>query len=563
MSESVQPPSRAAELLKQAAHEMSAMRDALERREAAVAPPSPAPGARVEDLLQDVMRAARDVTSILELQRLLASVLDAFVSITGAERGFLMLYDDEGALVVRAAHNLDASQLDSVQVSRQAVREAAESGRSRFVDDVLTTGQYASRDSVVVLGLRSFNCVPLVAGGRVLGVCYTDSTQRGRILAERDRSLLESFASQAALAIENARRHGELLDVKSRLEAENQSLRKEIERRHRADSLIGESQVMQRLCTVIDKVASSGVPVLLQGETGTGKELIARAIHSRGNRRDAAFVTVNAGALPELLLESELFGHKRGAFTGAVEDHRGLFQEAHGGTLFLDEIGEMPLPMQVKLLRALQEGEVKRVGEASVRKVDVRLIAATNRDLAAEVAAGRFREDLYYRLNVFPIHVPPLRERGNDVLLVAEEFVRRFARRHGKRNLSLAPDASRWLLSHPWPGNIRELQNCIERAVTLCEPGGRLTVDLMQPAFGPAAAPAGTTAPRTLRAALDAAERAEIQRALEACDGRVGAAAQRLGVSRQHLHTLQRKHGLPPVRPRSASTDGPSTVASD
>jgi Nif-specific regulatory protein len=548
MPESQQPPSRAAEVLRRAAHEMTAMRDALERREAAVvsssAPPA-APPARVEDLLQDVMRAARDVTSILELQRLLGSVLDAFVTITGAERGFLMLYDGDGALQVRAAHNLDVAQLDAVQMSRRAVREAAESGRSEFVDDVLATGQYSSRDSIAVLGLRSFNCVPLVAGGRVLGVCYTDSTQPGRLLAERDRSLLESFASQAALAIENARRHGELLDVKSRLESENESLRRQIERRQRFDSLLGESAIMQRLFGIIDKVAASAVPVLLQGETGTGKELIARAIHTSGSRRSAPFVTVNAGALPELLLESELFGHKRGAFTGAVEDHRGLFQEADGGTLFLDEIGEMPLPMQVKLLRALQEGEVKRVGEANVRKVDVRLIAATNRDLVAEVTGGRFREDLFYRLNVFPIHVPPLRERGNDILLLAEEFVRRFAKRHGKRSMTLAPDATRWLLSHTWPGNVRELQNCLERAVTLCEPGGRLTVEQMQPAFGPRApAAGGGAATRTLREALDAAERVEIQRALDACDGRVAAAARRLGVSRQHLHTLQRKHGL-------------------
>jgi Nif-specific regulatory protein len=551
MPESQQPPSRAAEVLRRAAQEMTVMRDALERREAAVvpssAPPAAPPARVVEDLLQDVMRAARDVTSILELQRLLGSVLDAFVTITGAERGFLMLYDADGALQVRAAHNLDVAQLDAVQMSRRAVREAAESGRSEFVDDVLATGQYSSRDSIVVLGLRSFNCVPLVAGGRVLGVCYTDSTQPGRLLAERDRSLLESFASQAALAIENARRHGELLDVKSRLESENESLRRQIERRQRFDSLLGESAIMQRLFGIIDKVAASAVPVLLQGETGTGKELIARAIHTNGGRRNAPFVTVNAGALPELLLESELFGHKRGAFTGAVEDHRGLFQEADGGTLFLDEIGEMPLPMQVKLLRALQEGEVKRVGEANVRKVDVRLIAATNRDLAAEVSGGRFREDLFYRLNVFPIHVPPLRERGNDILLLAEEFVRRFAKRHGKRSMTLGPDATRWLLSHTWPGNVRELQNCLERAVTLSEPGGRLTVDQMQPAFGPRAPAAGGAGTRTLREALDAAERVEIQRALEACDGKVAAAARRLGVSRQHLHTLQRKHGLKPA----------------
>jgi transcriptional regulator with GAF, ATPase, and Fis domain len=567
------PPPRAAEVLKRAALEMAALRAAATGQAPAVAsatsgphaPPPAAAAGGVEDLLQDVMRAARDVTSILELQELLATVLDAFVSITGAERGFLMLYDQDGVLQPRAAHNLDASQLDAVQLSQRAVRRAAESGESDFVDDVVASGQYTSRDSIVVLGVRSYNCVPLVAGGRILGVCYTDSKQRGRCLNDRERTVLEAFAGQAALAIENARRHGELLDVKSRLEAENENLRRQIDRRQRAGSLIGESAVMERLHHVIDKVASSGIPVLLLGETGTGKELIARAIHNRGPRRDAPFVTVNAGAVPEFLLESELFGHRRGAFTGAVEDHRGLFLEADGGTLFLDEIGEMPLPMQVKLLRALQEGEVKRVGDAATQRVDVRFVAATNRDLTAEVAAGRFRADLFYRLNVFPIHVPPLRERGNDVLLIAEEFVRRFAKRYGKRGVSLAPDAARWILEQSWPGNVRELQNCIERAVTLCEPGARITADLMRPVFEgmPAAAPGATpqpgpAVPATLRVALDRAERDTIRAALEVAEGRVGAAAQLLGISRQHLHTLQRKHGLGSQRPTDLHAGGPS-----
>jgi transcriptional regulator with GAF, ATPase, and Fis domain len=296
---------------------------------------------------------------------------------------------------------------------------------------------------------------------------------------------------------------------------------------------------MHRLFETLEKVSQTAVNVLLVGETGTGKELIARALHSQGPLRDASFVSVNAGALPETLLESELFGHRRGAFTG-------LFEEAHGGTLFLDEVGEMPASLQVKLLRVLQEGELRRVGESQVRTVQVRIIAATNRELTAEVRAGRFREDLFYRLNVVGIRVPPLRERGNDVLILAEEFVRRFAKQHGKRTTSLAPDAARWLLAQRWEGNVRELQNCIERAVTLCDSGRALAGDLLQGPWGNSNSEHGSRG--TLHETLAAVESAEVRRALEECEGRVTQAAMRLGVSRQHLHNLMRKHGLPGPR---------------
>jgi Nif-specific regulatory protein len=403
------------------------------------------------------------------------------------------------------------------------------------------------------LQLRSFAVVPLVHSGRVLGVCYTDSRQPGKRLDDRDRALLEGFASQAALAIDNARKHGELLQAKSRLEAENEDLRRQIERRYRFANILGESAAMQRLFDTLEKVAGTAVNVLLQGETGTGKELIARALHCNGPLRDGPFVTINAGALPEHLLESELFGHKRGAFTGSIEDRRGLFEEADGGTLFLDEIGEMPLSLQPKLLRALQEGELRRVGESAVRHVRVRVIAATNRDLTAEVRASRFREDLFYRLNVLGIRVPPLRERGNDVLVLGEAFVGHFAKQHGKQVPGLSAEAVRWLLQQRWEGNVRELQNCIERAVTLAENGASLSVEELRAPWAASEAPRRTGA--TLHETLEAVERDEVRRALEASGGRVTLAAQALGVSRQHLHNLMRKHGVGSGRAARPASD--------
>jgi Nif-specific regulatory protein len=532
------PAGRAAEMLRQASSDLQAASLALGRQ---TAPPSPSP--RHEDELRGLMRLARQVTSILELQPLLEAVVSAFVSITEAERGFLMLYDPDGVLQFRAAHNLDAESVQhrSFEISRGPIQEAASSGRSVFVDDVLTQGEYGARDSVLALKLRSFSVVPLVHGGRVLGVCYTDSRQPGKTLGTGDRTLLESFASQAGLAIDNARRHGELLQAKSRLEAENEDLRRQIERKYRFNNILGSSAAMQRLFDTLEKVAATAVNVLLQGETGTGKELIARALHCNGPLRDASFVTVNAGALPEHLLESELFGHKRGAFTSSIEDRKGLFEEADGGTLFLDEIGEMPLALQPKLLRALQEGEIRRVGDSAVRHVRVRVIAATNRDLAGEVRAGRFREDLFYRLNVVGIQIPPLRERGNDILVLAEEFVTRFAKQHSKQVAGLSAAAGRWLLSQRWEGNVRELQNCIERAVTLCENGVSLDVESLQAPWMVSDGRPRTSA-ATLKETLEMVEKEEVMKALEATGGRVTLAAHSLGISRQHLHNLMNKH---------------------
>ncbi len=543
MDEARNPPVSAADLFKRASHDLEAVQKTIAiRSPAAQVEPAAVPE---EDRLRDVMRLARQVSTILELRPLLDAVVESFVRVCGAERGFLVLCDEQGSLDFQASHNLEPNAFEGHEfdISRAPVHEAAESGRSVFVDDVLTQGRYGARESIALLRLRSFACVPLVHAGRVLGVVYSDSRQPTRVLDEGERALLEDFARCAAVAIANARRHGELSSQVSRLEAQNQDLQRQIERRHQFASICGDSPPMQKLFMTLEKVSATAVNVLIQGETGTGKELIARAIHHNGPLREGPWVAINAGAIPESLLESEFFGHKKGAFTGAVADKRGLFEEANGGTLFLDEVGETPPSMQVKLLRVLQEGEIRPVGDNAVRKVKVRIVAATNRDLAAEVQAGRFRQDLFYRLSIVPIHVPPLRERGNDIVLLAKNFLRQFAEEQRKVVTGFTPDALRWLLGQSWDGNVRQLQNSIERAVTLCEAGQRIDAELLHaPLAGPAPAPLRGRG--TLRETLELAEADALRAALQAHDENRSLAARDLGVSRQHLHTLIRKHGL-------------------
>jgi two-component system response regulator AtoC len=253
------------------------------------------------------------------------------------------------------------------------------------------------------------------------------------------------------------------------LRRENRALREEIRREHQFEHILAKSQAMQDIFRTIAKIADYKTTVLISGESGTGKELVARALHQRSSRKSGPFVPVNCGAIPENLLESELFGHRRGAFTDASSDRRGLFEEADSGTLFLDEIGELPLALQVKLLRVLQDETIRRLGDTKDLKVDVRIVAATHRDLSAEVKAGRFREDLYYRLNVLPIVVPPLRARREDTALLTDHFLSRNNARLGTAIRGIDPEARRLLLEYSWPGNVRELENSIERAMVLCE----------------------------------------------------------------------------------------------
>jgi DNA-binding NtrC family response regulator len=314
-------------------------------------------------------------------------------------------------------------------------------------------------------------------------------------------------------------------------------------------NLVGRSAPMRDVYALLEKAAQVDATVLLLGETGTGKELAARAIHYHSARREHRFVAVNCGALPAELIESELFGHARGAFTGAATAKAGLFEEARGGTLFLDEVGELPLPAQVKLNRALQEKEIRRVGESTPVKIDVRIVAATHRDLREEVRAGRFREDLFYRLNVIAVTLPPLRDRAEDVPLLAAHFLDKHARALRRTLLGFEPETLLRLAGHGWPGNVRELENTVERAVAVAS-GERIGVADLPPevAAAPAAAPAGALAALPYRDAVagarDRVTREYLVALLTEFEGNVTRAAERAGLERESLHRLLRKHGL-------------------
>jgi Nif-specific regulatory protein len=343
--------------------------------------------------------------------------------------------------------------------------------------------------------------------------------------------------------------HGlELLDRIERLARESAGARRPRRRRRASPTseIIGRDPEMEKVFALIERAGGARVTVLLSGETGTGKELVAHAIHRASARRDGPFVAVNCAAFPDTLLESELFGHVRGSFTGADRDRAGLFEVAHGGVLFLDEVGETSGPFQAKLLRVLQERELRRVGGSRTRPVDVRVIAASNRDLRREAERGGFREDLYYRLAVFPIHLPPLRERPRDLIPLAEHFLALHGRSEGKPDVRLSAEAKRLLQAHRWPGNVRELENEIQRALALAEPGEDLLPDHFSERVAGILAPieASLQPGDSLRETLGRIEAWILRRALDANDGRRAETARRLGITREGLYKKMKRYGI-------------------
>ncbi|HZP02538.1 MAG TPA: sigma 54-interacting transcriptional regulator [Terriglobia bacterium] len=387
-------------------------------------------------------------------------------------------------------------------------------------------------------GLESVCCVPLIRGDRVLGTLNVAS-RRDHAFTVDDLDLLNHVGNQVAIAIENALAYRQIAELKNKLAEEKLYLEDEIRTQYNFEEIIGESAALKRILNQVETVAPTGSTVLIQGETGTGKELIARAIHSLSDRHERTFVKINCAAIPTGLLESELFGHEKGAFTGAISQKIGRFELAHGGTLFLDEVGDIPLEIQPKLLRVLQEQEFERLGATRTIRVDVRIVAATNRDLSKMVEERQFRSDLYYRLNVFPIVVPPLRERPEDIPILVRYFAQRLARRMNKHIETIPSDAMRALTLYPWPGNIRELENFIERAVILSK-GSKLEIPLSELKNSEEAFSAETMT-------LEEAERRHILQALNETKWVIGGprgAAARLGMKRTTLHSRMQKLGI-------------------
>jgi len=397
-------------------------------------------------------------------------------------------------------------------------------------------------------GIQSFAGQPLIFRGEILGVLAVFCRQT----VEADEfNWLRMFANHAAVALANSRAFAEIERLREQLKLENDYLREEVKQEQHFGDIIGQSAALEKVLDQITLVAPSDANVLVLGESGTGKELIARAIHERSQRAAGPLVKVNCASIPRDLFESEFFGHVRGAFTGAIRDRVGRFQLADGGTLFLDEVGEIPLDLQSKLLRVLQEGTFERVGEEKTRRANVRLVAATNRDLRREIAAGTFRQDLFFRLSVFPIELPPLRERREDIPLLARHFINQARRQARCGNLQLTPGQIQRLQNYDWPGNVRELQNVIERAMILSRCGAQpLNLELILPEAEPASAKPPVSAFVT-QSELEARERANLLAALEAAKWKIygpGGAAQLLGMKPTTLASRLRSLGIRKLR---------------
>ena len=417
--------------------------------------------------------------NIRELDELLATMLDDVIELTHAQKGFVLLLEstvagggspsrapelkDDRKWVVRAARNVDKSAVSTAEggISDSIVQKVIAEGRPLIVSDAVSDTTFGKSESVVALQLCSVMCAPLMAQGEVIGALYVGNDRVKELFRKPQLDLLTIFASQASLILQNAMLLAALREDKAKLESEL--------RDKRFGEIIGACPSMREVFRKLEKVAGTDISVLITGETGTGKELVAREVHRRSQRSNGPFITINCGAIPENLIESELFGHVKGSFTGAVMDRPGKFHIANNGTLFLDEIGELPLNLQVKLLRVLQERVVMRVGSSKPDKVDIRVVAATNRDLEMMVRDSTFREDLYYRLNVVNLWLPPLRDRGDDVLIIAKTLLSKYAEEFNSPVKGFSPAAIAAIRKYDWPGNIRQLQNRIKKALVLCE----------------------------------------------------------------------------------------------
>ena len=405
-----------------------------------------------------------------DIDELLETMLDSIIQVTDASRGVVMLLVEDKAQVKAAREGGGRPSGGPMPISDSIVQKVVRTRQPEMVSDALNDAEFAMSRSVMNYKLCSVLCVPLLVRGELLGVIYLGNDNVVNLFNKEALQVASVFASQAAMVLRNA-----ILIRELRLS--NESLTQQIERMN-FGTLIGSSASMREIFRKIDKVAKTAVSVLIEGETGTGKELVAGELHRRSNRGEGPFVVINCGAIPENLLESELFGHVRGAFTGAVNTRDGKFQQADGGTLFLDEVGEMPLNLQVKLLRVLEDRRVTRIGEAATRDIDIRVVAATNRNLTEEVKVGNFREDLFYRLNVVRLELSPLRDRGGDVELLSRFFLKKYAEEMGVAVNGFTEAATRAMRMHRWPGNIRELENRIKKAVIFSDAGIVDAIDL-------------------------------------------------------------------------------------
>ena len=485
----------------------------------------------------------------IDLREVVYPVLELIAEHTGMVRGTLTLLNREtNEIIIEAALGLSERQIKKGRykigegVTGKVIQTAKPAVVPRISQEPFFLDRTGARKELSKEDI-SFICVPIKIGNTAIGALSADRLFDENVSSKEDVRLLSIIASMIAQAVRLRRAAQE---EREQLLDENIRLRKELRDRFHPSNIIGNSNAIQEVYDLIAQVSKSETTVLIQGESGTGKELVAHAIHYNSDRGSKSFVKVNCAALPETVIESELFGHEKGAFTGAVSARKGRFELAHGGTLFLDEIGDLSPSTQIKLLRVLQEKEFERVGGTKTVKTDVRVIAATHRDLNELISKGEFREDLYYRINIFPIHVPPLRERQSDILLLADFFVERYSKANNKNIRRISTPAIDMLSAYHWPGNVRELENCIERAVLLSR-DGVIHGHHLPPTLQTAEA-SGTVHTGTLEEALEEVERDLILDALKSSRGNQAQAARSLRISERKMGLRIDKYQIDPSR---------------
>jgi formate hydrogenlyase transcriptional activator len=499
-----------------------------------------------KERLRALLEVHRTLTSTLEMRRILPMISECVTRVVPHDFAGVTLYEDSDhksmkVFVLPVPSNSSVIEpVKAVAASETlAIHAIAEKKARTFSRDELLQLNTPVSKHVIEAGIQTMHCIPLMTQKDVYGVLNVGSRAQNAFSRE-DNELLNQVAAQLAISLENARAYQEIRQLKERLEEEKLYLEGEIQSELHFEEIVGNSTVLKQVLGQVATVSASNATVLILGETGTGKELIARAIHKMSRRANQSFIKLNCAAIPTGLLESELFGHEKGAFTGAISQKVGRLELADGGTLFLDEIGDIPLELQPKLLRVLQDQEFERLGSTRTLRVDVRLIAATNRELTTAVAQGQFRRDLYYRVNVFPVRLPALRERAEDIPLLVQHFIRKFARRMDKTIETIPTEVMNAFRNWKWPGNVRELENFIERSVILTD-GPVLRAPLAElrseAAFGDGEG----------SSTLHAAEREHILRVLREARGVISGprgAASRLGLKRTTLQYKMQKLGI-------------------
>jgi len=490
-----------------------------------------------------------------ELRGQLEQVLKEMSLRLGMERGMISLLNREtGEAWLDVAHDVNIQGLEVTYKPGEGITgRVAQTGRPMAVANLGKETHFLDRTGARRLLNRSeltFLCVPIIYDARVVGVISADKVARNVENLDRELAMMSSIAELIARAVHTRA-----------LEEENRRLKKIVGRTQAPSvDIIGNSRAMQEVFGLIAQVADTNTTVLINGDTGTGKELVARAIHLNSLRKNGPLIYVNCAAIPDTLIESELFGHEKGAFTGALYQRRGRFEEAHSGTIFLDEVGELSAAAQVKLLRVLQEKQIQALGSSKVINVNVRVITATNRNLEQDILSGRFRSDLYYRLNVFPLYLPPLRERGTDIIMLADHFVLKFARESGKPVKRISTPVLETFLAYQWPGNVRELENCIERAVLLAN-GDTIEVFHLPPSLQVKIKDGDKKEPGKLRNVVETQERALIINALKETRGNQSKAAKLLGTTKRITQYKIQKFGIDPWQFRPKRTGAPAHQA--